>query len=101
MRTAVYIQDANDPDRRVLAGHCDLPRTLSPRAIANLPFARLGIEPGDVRRVELRTTGGRRACVILSAAPVTCLMTDQAHRAAPEPDFSPAREQGNQSHVTD
>jgi hypothetical protein len=72
MRTAVYVQDASDPSRRVLAGHCDLPRTLNQRAIQNLPFTRFGIEPGDVSSVELRTIGGKRACVIVSAVPVAC-----------------------------
>ena len=72
MKTVIYVQDANDPDRRILAGHYDLPRTLSSRALANFPFACFGIEPGDVADVALCQIGGKRACVIRSAAPLTC-----------------------------
>src|SRR5262245_44975647 len=72
MRTAVYVQDANDPDRRVLAGNCDLPRTLNPRVLASFPFAHFGIAPDDVASVEMREIGGKRACVIFSTAPVAC-----------------------------
>jgi len=71
MRTAIYVQDANDPSRRVLAGHCELP-PLNSRAKQNLPLARFGLELGDVASIEFRKIAGKCAAVILSSAPVAC-----------------------------